>query len=72
MKNKYYNKKENRRCSCCAHGVVSEYIDEIFCRKKGLMDKTDCCIHFKYDVLKRVPDGHSPKNDFKFDDFKID
>ncbi|HCH28895.1 MAG TPA: hypothetical protein DEW35_05245 [Ruminococcaceae bacterium] len=72
MKNKYYNKKENRRCSCCRYGTVSEFIDEVFCRKKGLTDKNDCCIHFKYDVLKRVPGSQTPKNDFKPSDFKID
>ena len=72
MRNKYYNKKDNRRCSCCVHGIVSEHIEEVFCKKKGLMEKNDRCIHFKYDVLKRVPKSLSPKNDFKPDDFKID
>lgn len=72
MKNKFYNKKENRRCNCCVHGVVAEYLDNVFCRKKGLMDKNNCCIHFKYDVLKRVPKNLNPKNDFKPEDFFID
>ena len=72
MKNKFFNKKENRRCSCCVHGLVSDYIDFIFCKKKGIMDKTDCCRHFKYDVLKRIPADNSPKKDFKKEDFSID
>ena len=72
MGNKFFNKKENRRCSCCKFAVISDYMDNCFCKKKGIVDKNDYCHKFKYDVLKRVPDVITPKSDFNKEDFSID
>lgn len=69
---KFFNKKDHKNCSCCVYGEKSEYMDEIFCRKHGVCEKRDFCHHFKYDILKRVPEKISPSKDYNEEDFKIE
>ncbi|MCQ2455676.1 MAG: hypothetical protein MJ090_06035 [Clostridia bacterium] len=72
MGNKFFNIKKNKSCSCCVFGEVSPYLDEVFCKKRGVCEKRDYCRHFKYDVLKRQPERITPDKDFTPEDFSIE
>jgi len=71
MGNVFFNKKKNRSCSCCVYGEKSKYTPEVLCRKHGVCEKRDYCRHFKYDILKRVPEKIKPSKDFAKEDFSI-
>ncbi|MBQ8203149.1 MAG: hypothetical protein IJZ75_02585 [Clostridia bacterium] len=66
-----FNKKLSKSCSFCVHGNKSEYSDEIFCAKHGVTNKRDYCRHYKYDILKRVPDKVKPTGTFSEEDFSL-
>ena len=51
MAKSIFNKDITPACCYCVHGKNSEYTDEIFCLKKGVTDKYDCCRHYKYDFI---------------------
>ena len=53
----------------CVHGKLLEYSDEVFCSKKGFTDKFGKCFKYKYDPLKRTPEGASSDKEFKPEDF---
>ena len=65
-----FTKNNIKYCVNCVHGKHLEYTDEVFCSKKGFVDKFSKCLKFKYDPLKRKP---TPKNasTYSEEDFKL-
>ena len=66
-----FNKKQEKYCMYCRFGQYLEYSDEVFCSKKGFVNKFGKCLKYKYDPLKRVPITNDIKSDFKKEDFEI-
>ncbi len=68
MANKQFNKKISPCCEYCVHGTVSEFENEVICKKRGVTDTKDSCRKYKYDPLKREPrqikmsDNYSPED----------
>ena len=64
-----FTKRNSKYCLYCIHGKHLEYTDEVFCTKKGFVDKFNKCMKYKYDPLKRKPLTQSvstySNNDFK-------
>ena len=49
-----FRKDIEPRCAYCAHGsAVNER--EVACSRRGVVDGSDHCRHFRYDPLRRVP-----------------
>ncbi len=71
MKQKFFDKDVPHFCSYCANGRNSEYTDEIFCLKHGVMKPNDTCRRYKYDPLKRIPQKQSPSKNYKPEDFEL-
>ena len=65
-----FTKNKSKYCVNCVHGKHLDYTDEVFCSKKGFVDKFSKCLKFKYDPLKRKP---TPKNasTYSKEDFKL-
>ena len=65
-----FTKNNSKYCVNCVYGKHLEYTDEVFCSKKGFVDKFGKCLKFKYDPLKRKP---TPQNTSTYseDDFKL-
>lgn len=56
MKNQEFVHSEYPKCCCyCEVGELSFDGGAVLCVKKGVVDLDDCCNHFIYDPLKRVP-----------------
>lgn len=66
-----FNKNLQRSCEWCVHSKRSEYSDELFCKKHGVINKRDYCRNYKYDVLKRTPNHQKRDRKFSPDEFKI-
>ena len=71
MKKLNFSKKNSKYCLYCVHGKYLEYTDEIFCTKKGFVDKFNKCLKYKYDPLKRNPETNNNSTDFSEADFKL-
>lgn len=71
MKKFSFEKKLEKYCIYCVHGKHLEYTDEVFCTKKGFVDKFGKCVRYKYDPLKRVPNSGAVTSGFTADDFKL-
>ncbi len=71
MANLTFNKKLTKYCLYCRFGQYLEYSDEVFCTKKGFVQKFGKCMRYKYDPLKRVPDLQVVGGEYTKDDFKL-
>lgn len=71
MKKLKFSKKHEKYCMQCVHGKLLEYSDEVFCSKKGFVDKFGKCFKYKYDPLKRIPEDASASKEFKPEDFQL-
>ncbi len=71
MKELKFNKKVTKYCLYCVHGKLLEYSDEVFCTKKGFVDKFNKCLKYKYDPLKRNPQKNDTYTEFEQADFKL-
>ncbi len=72
MAKKLLNKKEiSPSCSYCTHGKLSPNGETVLCKKKGVMEKEDCCKKFVYDVLKRQPRRPLPLQKYDKGDFEL-
>ena len=71
MKKLKFNKKTEKYCKHCVHGSYLEYTDEVFCTKKGFVDKFSKCIKYKYDPLKRIPEKSEIFTEYTADDFRL-
>ena len=71
MANKVFNKKLPRYCEYCIHANCSQFSDEVLCLKKGITNRKDSCRHYKYDPLKREPQGSKISNNYKPEDFLL-
>lgn len=71
MKKLKFNKKQEKCCSYCINGQYLEYSDEVFCIKKGFVNKFEKCAKYKYDPLKRVPISKDIVSNFTPEDFKL-
>ena len=68
---KGFNKKLQKSCLWCIHGIKSEYSDDIFCKKHGVTTRADSCRHYKYDPLKREPLKAKVADNYSPEDFSI-
>ena len=66
-----FDKKKEKYCTYCTHGKYLEYTDEVFCTKKGFVNKFDHCFRYKYDPLKRKPDNTVKACGFTAEDFTL-
>lgn len=71
MKKLSFSKKTEKYCQYCVHGKYLEYTDEVFCAKKGFVNKFSKCIKYKYDPIKRMPIKARPNSSFKKEDFEL-
>lgn len=71
MKKLTFGKGINKYCLYCVHGKHLEYTDEVFCTKKGFVEKFGKCAKYKYDPLKRNPNSNNTVSNFKEEDFKL-
>lgn len=71
MKKLTFSKKTEKYCQYCLYGKYLEYTDEVFCTKKGFVNKFDKCIKYKYDPIKRIPEKARPNFDFSKEDFQL-
>ncbi len=71
MAEKAFNKKLPRRCEYCVHGNLSEFSNEVLCKKKGITTAQDYCRHYKYDPLKREPTRAKVADNYKSEDFLL-
>lgn len=68
---KFFNKKLRKSCAFCTHGIKSQFNNEIFCKKKGIVTSDSVCRKYEYDVLKRTPDNNVICNNYSAEDFKL-
>ena len=66
-----FSKKRSKYCINCIHGKHLEYTDEVFCTKKGFVDKFNKCHRYKYDPLKRMPDKNISQETYNKEDFSL-
>ncbi len=72
MKQKMLSKKKyTAQCSNCLYGRSPKDRSIVLCSKKGLVEGTSACRHYKYDPLKRVPNKIVINSDFTKEDFEI-
>jgi len=72
MKKKLLNKnKYPPKCEYCAKGRLSPNGENVLCKKKGIVEKDDCCSSYKYDVMKRVPDRQPLVDEIDPADYEI-
>lgn len=72
MSNKKFFKSDiPPACAYCSHGRSITGGKEVFCLKKGIVDANNSCRAFKYDVLKRKPQGTSIEKNYSEEDFKL-
>ena len=71
MKKLVFNKKLEKYCMYCRYGQYLEYSDEVFCSKKGFVNKFGKCMKYKYDPLKRIPVTNDLSGEFKKEDFML-
>ena len=64
-----FEKKMSKYCMYCINGKPLESTDEVFCVKKGFVDKFSKCRRYKYDPLKRTPHKIKPSGEFTKEDF---
>lgn len=65
-----FTKNNSKYCLYCIHGKHLEYTDEVFCTKKGFVDKFNKCHSYKYDPLKRKPVSQNATS-YTEEDFKL-
>ncbi len=66
-----FEKKMSKYCMYCINGKPLESTDEVFCVKKGFVDKFSKCRKYKYDPLKRKPESATANTTYTADDFKL-
>ena len=71
MSQKLFNKSVKKSCAWCKYGRKSEYSNEIFCKKRGVVTADDYCRKYNYDPLKRVPDRQTVSKEFSNNDFLV-
>lgn len=71
MSKKVFNKKLPHHCEYCVFGNVSQFANEVLCKKKGITALQDSCRHYKYDPLKREPAKAKVADNYKPEDFLL-
>lgn len=71
MKKLIFDKKQEKYCKYCIFGKYLEYTDEVFCEKRGFVDKFGKCRKYKYDPLSRTPEKADSSHIFSAEDFKL-
>lgn len=72
MKQKMISKKKyTPQCSNCLYGRSPKDRSVVLCSKKGIVEGSSTCRHYKYDPLKRVPNKVVINSDFSKEDFEI-
>lgn len=66
---KLFNKSLAKRCEYCRHSNTYLGSDTIFCKYRGVVEATNNCRKYRYDILKRKPLKHTVSNDYSKDDF---
>jgi len=68
---RFFNKSIDKRCEYCKHSKSYMVEEEILCKYKGVVNYTDSCRKFKYDILKRQPQKVRQGENYSSDDFVI-
>lgn len=71
MLNSVYNKDLPRSCQYCVNGNVSDFSNEVLCKKRGVTNAFDSCRKYKYDPLKRMPKKTLISDNYKPEDFSL-
>ncbi|MBR0466474.1 MAG: hypothetical protein IJJ40_03150 [Clostridia bacterium] len=66
----FFNKNTIKSCKWCVHGINSEYTDDIFCKKRGVVNN-DVCRKYKYNPLKRTPEKTEISKNYSKEDFSL-
>lgn len=69
---KYFQNDLPKICAHCLYGTSYNGDENIYCSKKGVVEKFYHCIKYKYDPLKRNPQNTKPTQKFKAEDFSLD
>lgn len=67
-----FRKDNDKMCACCKNaGLASN--GKLLCPRKGFVRAEDCCRHYRYDPLKRIPKRAKVKDfsGFGEDDFSL-
>lgn len=67
-----FRRKIERSCDYCIFGAHLEE-DVVLCKKKGIRNRYDKCLRFRYDPFKRIPKKAKPLDFSKYDhvDFSL-
>jgi len=71
MADKAFNKNVIHRCAYCLHGIEVDGLSEILCKKRGITRPEDSCRSYKYNPLKRNPEGIKISTNYSPEDFSI-
>lgn len=66
-----FGKRTLKKCEICIHSSYSNSSEKIICEKKGLVERDNKCMRFKYDPFKRTPAKTSIYGDVTEEDFKL-
>ena len=67
----FFDKSVPKSCVWCEHGIKSDYSNEIFCKKRGVVGLDSVCRKYRYDPLKRTPKSQTVSKNYKAEDFCI-
>lgn len=68
---KMFNKSIAKRCEYCMHATTYAGNDTLFCKYRGVVEPSDKCRKYRYDILKRQPSKQTLGNDYSKDDFVL-
>ncbi len=72
MKRKLIDKKVMPQCEYCRHSeTFAGDENQKLCKFKGVVDPTNKCRRFKYDILKRPPQLATLGDDYSSEDFQL-
>ena len=66
-----FNKKIPKHCEYCTNGNKLLFTGEILCSKHGIVPQYECCGSYKYDPLKRIPQGVKLNGCYSKKDFEL-
>ena len=65
MKKKFINKNITPKCEYCIHSTDFSDNSEKLCKYKGIVENSNSCRKFKYDILKRKPQKQNISKDYQ-------
>ncbi len=68
---KLFNKSIVKRCEYCRYATKYPGSDTLFCKYRGVVEASDKCRKYRYDILKRQPVKQSISDDYSKEDFVL-